>query len=423
MEKKDLTIKREGLVDFYIHTIDNSLIPSKSMNVFYNKKMVINRDITNLVILAYGNLYNQNSIVVVDSMAASGIGSIRILKECKNIKKLYINDINPIAVDLIRKNIKLNNLDESKFQIEISRKDANFLFSEIAQTNCFNPKNNDQKSDVILIDPFGTPNQYIDSALKAIKNVNGLLCITATDTAVLFGIKKEACLRKYMAKPIHNEFCKEIGARILIYFISRIANINNLGIHPILTFYAHHFIRIFALTFKEKERITKNIKNYGYLLHCKHCGFRRILKNTIFENSKLCPQCGHKELLDYAGPLWLGRLHDSKFIEELISLNQNFEFDMKKRLNKLLNLALNENNMPVSYYNIHRIGQELKLPLIPKIESIINIAQEKGYKVSRTHFDFLSIKTNMDIEFLKKILLKLQKTGNTNNCVRTSSFS
>ncbi|MFX1311695.1 MAG: tRNA (guanine(10)-N(2))-dimethyltransferase [Promethearchaeota archaeon] len=408
MEKKDLIIKKEGLVDFYIHNVDNSSIPSKSMNVFYNKKMVINRDITNLVITAYSNLYNKNSIIVVDSMAASGIGSLRILKECKNIKKIYINDINPQAVELISKNIKLNNLDENKLRIEISRKDANFLLSEIAQANCFNPIKYNQKPDVILIDPFGTPNQYIDSVFKAIKKVNGLLCITATDTPVLFGIKKEACLRKYMAKPLHNEYCKETGARILIYFISRIANINNLGIHPIFTFYTSHFVKIFALTFKEKQKIAQNIKNYGYLCHCKHCGFRTVIKHRFYEHSKICSQCGVKESLDYVGPLWIEKLHDNKFLEELISLNQNFNFDMKKRIDKLLNLALNENSMPISYYNIHKLSQELKISSIPKLDFIIKTIQKKGYKVSRTHFDFLSIKTNMNIELLKRILLELQ---------------
>ena len=125
-----------------------------------------------------------------------------------------------------------------------------------------------------------------------------------------------------------------------------------------------------------------------------------------------CPKCGYKERLDYAGPLWLGKLHDNKFIEEIIALNQIFEFNMKNRIDKLLHLTLNEINMPVSYYNIHRLSQELKLPYIPKIEMIINTIKKRGHKASRTHFDFLSIKTNMDIESIKISLLELQKTRN-----------
>ena len=201
-----LFVEKEGLVNFLLHSVDKNNIPSKSMAVFYNKKMEINRDITNLAIIAYNKLFNQNKLVIVDSMAASGISSIRILKECNNVKKLYINDINPIAIDLIKKNIQLNNLKEKEALIKISKKSANLLFSKLALM-----KQTD-KPDIISIDPFGTPNLYIDSAFKAIKRKNSLMCITATDTPVLFGVRAKACLRKYMSKPLHTEYCKVGGA-------------------------------------------------------------------------------------------------------------------------------------------------------------------------------------------------------------------
>ncbi|MFX1411040.1 MAG: tRNA (guanine(10)-N(2))-dimethyltransferase [Promethearchaeota archaeon] len=408
MEEKDLIIINEGSADFYIHAIDKDLIPSKSMVVFYNKKMMLNRDITNLAIMAYNKLFNQNGLILVDSMAGSGVSSIRIMKECKNIKKIYINDINPIAINLIRKNINLNKLNQSKFQIEISRKDANFLLTEISQHSCFASEQENKKPNIISIDPFGTPNLYLDSAFKAIQKVNGLLCITATDTAVLFGIKQNACLRKYLSKPLHNEYCKEIGARILIYFISRIANVNNLGIIPLLTFYSTHFIRVFVLTFKSKKKITHYIENCGYIIHCLHCGYRTILKGQNLHLSNECPLCNIKDSLDYAGPLWLEELHDNQFIKEILILNQNSGYKCKNRIDKLLNLALEENDMPVSYYNIHKLSQKLKLQFVPKMEVIQNIIREKGYRVSRTHFDFLSIKTNMDLILIKKSLLELK---------------
>lgn len=408
MDLKDLLINKEGLADFYVLAIDENSVPSKSMAVFYNKEMTINRDITNLAIAAYNKIYSQKRLIIVDSMAASGVSSIRILKECKNIKKIYINDINPIAIKLIKKNITLNKLDKLKCQIEISRKDANFLLSEIAQDDCSTLEQEKHKPNVISIDPFGTPNRYLDSAFKAIQKVNGLLCITATDTPVLFGIKQNACQRKYLSKPLHSEYCKEVGARILIYFITRIANINNLGIIPLLTFYSKHFIRVFALTFKNKKLITKHIKNFGYIIHCQHCGYRTALKNQPLYIFKKCPLCNTKESLDYAGPLWLKKIHDSQFIKEVIVLNKETEYKYKNRIDKLLNLALEEINMPVSYYNIHKLSQNLKLPYVPRMKVIQKMIKEKGYKVSRTHFDFLSIKTNMSLKLIKDSLLDLK---------------
>ena len=408
MEKKDLITIREGAAEFYVHSADKDLIPSKSMNVFYNKNMEINRDISNLAIAAYNKLYNPDYLIVVDSMAASGISSIRMLKECENIKRIYINDINPLAVDLIHKNISTNNLDNSQVQIKVSRKDSNFLFSEIAQESCIYSEKILNKPNVISIDPFGTPNLYVDSAFKAIQRVNGLMCVTATDTAVLFGVRPAACIRKYMSKPLHTDYCKEIGARILIYFISRIANINKMGVTPLLTFYANHFIRVFCLTFKNKNRILKSIKNYGYIIHCRNCNYRFTIKNEPIQFPKSCPLCENIEKMDYAGPLWIDEIHDKIFVHNIIELNDNSEYENKKRIYKLLSLANDEINMPLSYYNIHKLCQRLKLPYVPKIGEILQIIKEKGYKVSRTHFDYLSIKTNMDLKSLESCLLEVK---------------
>ncbi len=403
LKNKNLIIENEGLVNFFLYNIEKNEVPSKSMTVFYNEKMEINRDITNIAIMAFNRLINQNALVIVDSMAASGISSIRILKECKNVKKIYINDINPMAIELIKQNIQLNNLKDKESLIEISKKRANFLFSELALMK----KN--EKPDVISIDPFGTPNFYIDSAFKAIKLRNGLMCITAIDTPVLFGIKAKACHRKYMSKSLHTEYCKEIGARILIYFISRIGTINNLGIEPLLTFYSNHFIRFFGLTFRQKDRIFDNIKTYGYIIHCSHCGYRSSFPSNILKILKKCPACGKNQKLDYAGPLWLGNLHRIDFIQEMISLNEKLDYKNKNRIKKTLDFTVEENEMPITYYNLHKLSEELKLPNIPKIEKIINIIKEKNFKASRTHFDFLSIKTNMDIMALKDLLSALQK--------------
>ncbi|MFX1420604.1 MAG: tRNA (guanine(10)-N(2))-dimethyltransferase [Promethearchaeota archaeon] len=400
---KDLTLIKEGLANFYIYNIDKESIPSKTMNVFYNKRMEINRDILNLGINAYRDLLEQKELIIVDSMAASGVSAIRILKECSNVSKIFINDINPEAVKLIKQNIKFNNLDNPNIQIEIMNKDANFLFSEIA-----NNSNDIKKTpNIISIDPFGTPNLYIDSAIKTIQKINGLLCITATDTAVLFGVKPNACIRKYLSKPLHTEYCKEIGGRILIYFVSRIANINKIGIIPLLTFYSGHFIRLFCLTFKNKTEISKFFKKFGYIIHCNNCGYRSAFRNNILSLPKECPICDSKRELDFAGPLWIDKIHDVNFIKRILVSIKNIESPNKKRIQKLLTYALEETNMPASYYNIHKLCQNLKLASVPKIEDIINAIKEMGYKCSRTHFDFLSIKSDLELSQIKKVLVEI----------------
>ncbi len=403
----NLSTIKEGNAEFYIHATDKDSIPSKSMTVFYNQKMEINRDISNLAIIAYNRLVNQNPLVIVDSMAASGISSIRILKECKNIKKIYINDINPIAVNLIKKNLLLNRIDNHPAHVEVSGKEANLLFSEIAQKAYISSDINSQKPNIISIDPFGTPNLYIDGAFKAIQKVDGLLCITATDTAVLFGVRPKSCIRKYMSKPLHTDFCKEIGARILIYFISRIANINKMGIIPLLTFYSSHFIRVFCLTFKNRKKISQYFKNYGYLIHCNNCGYHSTFRDNILKLPNHCPICKRDNHIEYAGPLWINEICDLRFVKETILLNQELQYRNKKKMSKILNFIQEEINMPPFYYNIHKLSKNLKLTNVPKLDDLLLKIKEKGYQASRTHFDFLSIKTNLDIISIKNILLEL----------------
>lgn len=408
MLKKKLTLIKEGSSEFYIYNVDQGQIPSKSMNTFYNKKMEINRDISSLAINAYTDLYEQQKLIIIDSMAASGISSIRMIKECKNIKKIFINDINPEAIKLVKKNIKLNNLNKAPIKIIITQKDANLLFSEIAVTKNKISNEIQKKPNVISIDPFGTPNLYIDSAIKTIQKKKGLLCITATDTAVLFGVRPNVCIRKYFAKPLHTEYCKEIGSRILIQFISRIANLNKIGIIPLLTFYSGHFIRIFCTTFKNQEKITKYFKNIGYIIHCKDCGHRYSFGNNILEVSNECPLCKRKKNLDYAGPLWIGKLHKLNFINKMVNLNKNSKFANKKRIEKLLSFIKEENSMPISYYNLHKLSKNLGLKAVPKIEDIIKIIKKEGYQCSRTHFSYLSIKSDLDLSSLTKILIDLE---------------
>ncbi|MHA1805037.1 MAG: tRNA (guanine(10)-N(2))-dimethyltransferase [Promethearchaeota archaeon] len=403
--KKNLKKIKEHTTNFLIHGEDYNSTPSKSMKVFYNKKMILNRDITSLAINAYAQMFNKNALTVLDSMAATGIGAIRLIKECKNISTVYINDINPLAIEMARENLKLNDLPNHNLKIRIFNEDANLLFNKIKKWAHESKKKNIHFPDIILIDPFGTPNLYLDAAFKAIKKEKGLICITATDTPVLFGVRPKACYRKYLAKPLHVEYCKEIGSRILICFSSKIANINNLGVAPLLTFYSNHFVRIFLLTFKNKNQIHENFKNYGYILHCQ-CNHRFILEDPL-NLPDMCPACYEKNHFKLAGPLWLGELHDVAFLERVRTLNETEHFPNKKKIAKILEHAKAEIGMPPYYYNIHKICQELNISTIPKLEALINLIQSKGFKATRTHFDFVSIKTTMSHEQLKVTLSEI----------------
>jgi tRNA (guanine26-N2/guanine27-N2)-dimethyltransferase len=218
-----------------------------------------------------------------------------------------------------------------------------------------------------------------------------------------------------LSKPLHTEYCKEIGARILTYFISRIANINKCGVIPLLTFYSGHFIRSFCLVLKGKRKITESFKNYGYILHCKNCGYRSAFRDNILILPKKCPICQKIDKFDYAGPLWIGKLHEINFLKEILALNKYSNFPSKKRIEKLISYAIDENSLPISYYSIHKLCQDFKIANIPKLQDLISLINKKGYHGSRTHFDYLSIKSDLDKPILKDLILQLQNEQSTYN--------
>lgn len=309
---------------------------SKKLEVFYNPVMKFNRDATIAVLDAYGK-----QIQIGLPLAGSGIRGIRILLECKGVKAIHFNDYDAKAVKNIKANLKLNGLDKDK-RIFLHQKDANqFLF----ESSGF---------DYIDVDPFGTPNPFLDQACKRISR-NGILAVTATDTAPLSGTFPKTCKRKYWADPLKNEEMHEIGLRILIRKIQLVAAQYDKALTPLFSFSKDHYMKIFFMCEKGKQKCDKVLKLHGR----------------------------YKQ----AGPMWLGQLKD-KTIAKKIS---------KKTQNKDMKLICDEIDT-LGFYDIHALCKKNKLK-IPKFENLLS-----KIKATRTHFSQYGIKTKVSEEKLMKII-------------------
>ncbi|MHA1341251.1 MAG: tRNA (guanine(10)-N(2))-dimethyltransferase [Promethearchaeota archaeon] len=417
------TIKREGEIEFFlpfylengkkcekitnkpeiIRKKENMDIVSKKMPVFYNETMVINRDITEIVIDIYSKILNRK-IDFLDLMAASGIRSIRLLKETNCINKIYLNDLNPMAFRYIKKNLEYNKIQKEKY--ELFNEDAIYLLSKFRKRG----DRQNEYIDVIDIDPFGSPSQFIPSAMQAIK-LGGLLCVTATDTPVLFGIKKKQCVRKYLTHPIKTDFLKELGTRILIYYTMKIAHIFELYAEPILSISSDHFIRVFFIIKKGIAGINNNINNFGVYAYCPKCLFRDIEKYSedglIYEHV-ICPYCNSKLL--YSGFLWLGNLHSKIYQREIYDKIFNFSIEEEKklkktfrsinRIKKYLIRSNKEDEFPPYYYSVDKIADLINKSVF-SMDKFINNLKNKGFKATRTHFDPMGVKTDATITDIK----------------------
>ena len=219
---------------------------NKKEIVFYNKVQVFNRDISVQVIKLFSKIlqnernerYNtkharylerkakmkehtesndnndrppfppKQGITILDALAASGLRSIRYLKEIPNVKHITINDLDPNAVKMALENCRTNHVSDEDIasRVSIHHGDAALFMHQVA-ANKHNinrtvdnpidandplppPQHHQQQLqhefDVVDLDPYGTASPFLDSAVQAVSD-GGLLCVTCTDMPCLAG--------------------------------------------------------------------------------------------------------------------------------------------------------------------------------------------------------------------------------------------
>jgi tRNA (guanine26-N2/guanine27-N2)-dimethyltransferase len=99
--------------------------------------------------------------------------------------------------------------------------------------------------DVVDLDPYGTPVQLLDAAVQAVAE-GGLLCVTATDMAVLCGNASEVCWTKYGSYPVKNKACHEVAIRTLLAAIQAAAARHRRHIVPLLSVSVDFYVRCVA---------------------------------------------------------------------------------------------------------------------------------------------------------------------------------
>ena len=84
-----------------------------------------NRDISITVIREYIKTLQEEKkaknkdfegVKILEALAATGLRSVRYMKEIDHISKLVANDWDPKAVELITKNFEFNDVDKDKYE-------------------------------------------------------------------------------------------------------------------------------------------------------------------------------------------------------------------------------------------------------------------------------------------------------------------
>ncbi|MFQ5405532.1 MAG: tRNA (guanine(10)-N(2))-dimethyltransferase [Candidatus Micrarchaeia archaeon] len=357
--------------------------------VFYNPQMAFNRLLSTLALKA--SLKRLTGANALDGLSSLGARGIRYALESK-VKKVVLVDANPVATKMAKANLKLNKIPK-RVQMKVVESDLNRFFL-----------NSSEKFDFVEIDPFGTPVFFLENAFRAISK-KAVLSVTATDLANLYGTRPKACVRQYDSKPLHNFFAHETALRILAGRIARVAAMLDFAATPLLSFYKRHYVKTFVLVEKSALKADETLKkNIGFLSFCRKCFFVQTGKIPL----QNCPIC--KANVEWAGPLWTGKLSDQAFLVDVEKLVEKSKLKEKKELMKLFSQLVcdNQSVMPAWFFDVPSITSKFKVGVHLKLDDLVKALQKKGFKACRTHFSPTGIKTDASVRDVL-LLIKSKK--------------
>lgn len=356
--------------------------------VFYNSRMVFCRDISILAVQAFQKLKG-HEISICDPFAATGVRGLRYAVEVEGVRDIVINDKNPVAVQLAMENVKMNNLTS---QIHIECMDTRLLFYLYSLSKT--------RFDVIDLDPFGSPASFIEAAIYGLKD-GGMLCLTATDIAVLCGVYPEVCFRRYGSIPLRVAFCYELAIRLIAGYLAKRAAGLNFSIKIIFSHGTDHYIRVYSLLERDGSKANYALRSLGYIYYCSDCGYRKLICGLLPRLHEKCPHCGSKLVI--GGPLWCKEIVNRSFVETMLNLLWEKRLNNLPSISRFLKTLLDEAGGPPTFYVLDKLTSRLKVSP-PPINQFIDALKSMGYFASRTHFHSKGVRTNAPIEKIYETL-------------------
>lgn len=360
--------------------------------VFYNPRMQLNRDLATIALRVAQRDANR-PLRVADALAGCGVRGIRFALEVQGIESVEVNDLNPLATLLAKTNIDRNHVAD---KVKASNLDGNMFLTANAS-----PK---KRFDLLDLDPFGSPSPFMDSALRAVSN-HGILALTATDTAPLCGVEPNACLRKYVGRPLRSEYSHEVALRLIANALALTAAKYDLAPTILLSHSTDHYFRVYARLNRGAKGSDAALNNLGYLVHCFHCLNRSYVSGFIKDLDRRCPRCGLR--MQAAGPLWLGPLIDNVFCRKMIAEAKESRLVLDRSI-KLLSTLSEEATAPPTYYVLDKICDRLGSPIPPR-EAVFNELRTRGFSAVRTHFAPTGLKTNATISDIEGVVLRVAR--------------
>jgi tRNA (guanine26-N2/guanine27-N2)-dimethyltransferase len=340
--------------------------------VFYNQAMELARDVSVAVLRATGS----TSWRVLDGLAGTGVRGVRYAVEGPPPREVVLNDANPVAEALCRRNLARNGVEAAT----VTRRRLETLLME-------------DRFDTVDIDPFGSPAQFLPMAVRAVRR-GGVLAITATDTPALCGSRPRPCLRRYGARPWRGDAMHEVALRILAGAVVREAARSDRAALPILSMAEDHFVRVFLRVDEGARRADDALASVGYAWQTPGGDIGR---------GTFPPAHGGP----WTGPLWLGPMHD---VGVLGARAHDATLTSKARHSKLVDLWREEVDLPPLLFSADRLASRLRMST-PRLSHVLEGLRSRGHRAGRCHTNPVGIKTDAPMDVLEAVFEDLSSRG------------
>ena len=408
-----------------------TILTPKKDEVFYNPIQQFNRDISTLSIIAYDQLRAEQNelknksknkkrkllgLTILEALSASGLRSCRYGLEIPNVYKIVANDLSPDAVASINRNIEHNQLIG---KVVANQDDAiKFMAST---TNKFN---------IVDLDPYGTASPFLDSAIQCIEE-DGMLLVTCTDAAVLAGSGyPEKCFALYGGNNFGNSYINsetnhEVGIRLMLQSVAATAAKYKKSIEPMLSLSIDYYFRVWVKVKTSPIRVKNLASETMLTFGCNGCGHKiaqplgirndnkYVYPKLVGQVSSHCQFCG--STFNVAGPMFVGPLHNQKFINKILQLNENCDkqtYKTSERIKGMLTLTQSELDSVPFFYNLNHLSSMFKSPPI-SIDEYSKAVGNMGYKLSLTHAKKNCIKSDIpwekNLEIIRQWTIKQNK--------------
>ncbi|KAI1373664.1 dimethylguanosine tRNA methyltransferase [Hypoxylon crocopeplum] len=382
---------------------------------------------------------------ILDALSATGLRALRYTQELPFVTSVTANDLSPSAVAAIKRNAEHNGVAS---KVNATSGDArahmySLVTQEISDDQAKNKHHNkrggpkpNKKYDVIDLDPYGTAATFFDSALNAVRDDGGLLCVTCTDSGVWASHGyPEKTFALYGGVPAKGFFSHEAGLRLILHGLASTAARYGLAIEPLLSLSIDYYVRIFVKVRKSPAQVKflggKTMMVYNCDIGCGAWETQFLVRNKKVPNksgksvfykhglsmaptaNRYCKECGSK--MHLAGPMYGGPLHSPEFIKMILDDLPNISDDIygtKPRIEGMLTTALEEFIPPPE--DEEQSSKEDEFAAIepypfffhpaslagvvhcicPDEDSFRGALRHLGYQVTRSHCKPGSIKTN-----------------------------